>query len=62
MRRVESGERVQIMKAEPHVLRQKRVVHGLEIVSDIRLYGDLLRLGVRGEDSAQHLREARLGF
>lgn len=62
LRRVESGERVQFIKAEPHVLKQKRVVDGLEIVSDIRLYGDLLRLGVRGEDSAQHLREARLGF
>ena len=62
LRRVESGARVDVVRADPYVLRQTRAEQGAPQVSDIRLYGDLLRLGVRGSDAAEHLRETRIGF
>ena len=62
LRRVDSGARVDLVKADPYVLRRATLEGGTPQVSDIRLYGDLLRLGVRGSDAAEHLRETRIGF
>lgn len=62
LRVVDSGARVDVVKADPYVLRRARLEAGAPQVSDIRLYGDLLRLGVRGPDGAEHLRETRIGF
>jgi len=63
LRRVDSGSRVDLIKADPYVLRRTALgSDGIPQVSDIRLYGDLLRLGVRGSDAAEHLRETRIGF
>jgi len=62
LRKVDSGARVDLVKADPYVLRRAKPESGTPQVSDIRLYGDLLRLGVRGSDGAEHLRETRIGF
>jgi hypothetical protein len=62
LRKVDSGSRVDLVKADPYVLRRAKPEAGTPQVSDIRLYGDLLRLGVRGSDAAEHLRETRIGF
>lgn len=62
LRRVTTGARVTFIRAEGHVLRESDATRPEPIVSDIRLYGDLLRLKVRGDDAAEHLREQRIGF
>ena len=62
LRRVDAGARVRMIAAGPYLRRL--TPGGVEPVevSDIRLYGDLLREGVRGEDAADHLRRHRIGF
>ncbi len=62
LRRVDSGARVDLVQADPYLLRRMTLQTGVPQVSDIRLYGDLLRLGARGPDAAEHLRETRIGF
>lgn len=62
LRPVETGARITFLRAEPHVLNQSRTVEGMPCVSVIRLYGDLIRLGARGDDAASHLREIRIGW
>lgn len=52
--------RFSIAQAERHVLRLSEPRAGTMLVSPIRVYGDLLRSGVRGEEAAEHLREAIL--
>lgn len=61
-RTVDNGARLELVEADPYVLRQVSRVRDAPQVSDVRLYGDLLRLGVRGADAAEHLRETRIGF
>lgn len=60
LRRVDEGGRVVIWPAEPVVFRLKKVSRrgGLPVVSPPRLYADLLALGGRGVDAAEHVREA----
>jgi hypothetical protein len=62
LRRVDTGARVDLVQADPYLLRRTTLEAGIPQVSDIRLYGDLLRLGARGPDAAEHLRETRIGF
>jgi hypothetical protein len=63
LRPVTQGARITFLRAEPQVLRQSSIgPSGFRIVSPIRLYGDLLRQGVRGETAADHLREVTLAF
>jgi hypothetical protein len=61
-RAVDSGARLDLVEADPYVLRGVRRDGSPPQVCDVRLYGDLLRLGVRGADAAEHLRETRIGF
>jgi hypothetical protein len=60
LRRVDSGARVRIHSADRYL--PKLIPPGTRQVGDVRLYGDLLRFGVRGLDAAEHLRETRIGF
>lgn len=63
LRPVQAGARVTVMIAEPHVTRLARGSgSSIRAVSPVRLYGDLLRAGIRGEDAANHLREVSIGF
>jgi Transcriptional regulator, AbiEi antitoxin, Type IV TA system len=62
LREVKQGARITFWRAERHLFSHANSVDGLPVVGPVRLYGDLLRLGVRGEDAAEHLRETRIGF
>ncbi|OLT54631.1 hypothetical protein [Cellulosimicrobium sp. CUA-896] len=74
LRRVDRGARLEILRADELVLRgaELDVPVGEEQstsspapvrwASAIRLYGDLLRMGARGPDAAEHLRQTRIGF
>jgi hypothetical protein len=61
-RRVETGARLVVLRSEPVVGALAHVQDGVPIVGDVRLYADLLALGVRGEDAADELRERFLGY
>ncbi|UZN03035.1 hypothetical protein [Cellulomonas sp. S1-8] len=64
--RTDSGIRVRILRGDRYVLRQASTTSTdspYPLVSDVRLYGDLLRRGgVRADEFAMHLREIRIGF
>jgi len=62
LREVDHGARIVFWRAERQLFSHAGVVDGLPVVGPVRTYGDLLRLGVRGEDAAEHLREVRIGF
>lgn len=62
LRRVESGGRVRFLRADAAALRYAETIDGVRVVSPIRLYGDLLRVGGRGEDAAEHLRSTIIGW
>lgn len=62
LRLVDSGARVQVHQADEYLERLVSGPPGQAEVTDIRLYGDLVRSGVRGDDAAEHLRETRIGF
>ncbi|PTU57858.1 hypothetical protein DBB34_01680 [Sphaerisporangium cinnabarinum] len=74
LRRVDRGARLEILRADELALRgaEPDVPVGQEQstsspasvrrASAIRLYGDLLRMGARGPDAAEHLRRTRIGF
>lgn len=66
LRRVTEGARVQLFEAEPSLLAAVATGDGgssaAPEVGDIRLYGDLLASGVRGQEAAEHLRQTRIGF
>lgn len=62
---VESGGRVRMFAAEPHVFRMADAigaVQGVKLVSPVRVYADLLRRGGRWAEAAEHLRETTIGF
>jgi hypothetical protein len=67
LRPVKAGSRVDFRPAEPHVLAMAEHnadnanLH-LPLASPVRVYTDLLALGARGKDAADHLREVRLGY
>ncbi|GAA4623044.1 hypothetical protein GCM10023113_06440 [Cellulomonas oligotrophica] len=58
----DEAARVVLVAPERLTLRTSHLDHGVPIVSDVRLYADLLTSGVRGEDAAEHLRTTRIGF
>lgn len=61
LRPVERGARVRFVRAERHVLTLA-ARSPVPTASPVRVYGDLLMAGSRGEHVAEHLRETRLGF
>lgn len=62
LRTVETGARVHIIEADPYLPRLTEESWPTREVGDVRLYADLLRSGVRGQEAADHLRETRIGF
>ncbi len=59
---VERGGRIHLRSAADPVLTFIQTVGGRPVVSPIRVYADLLRIGGRGAEAAEHLREVRIGF
>lgn len=56
-RRVDRGGRLRlVLPADEGVLHGLQTVHGLPLVSDVQLYLDLLRAGLRGDEAAAELR------
>ncbi|MHA3948925.1 type IV toxin-antitoxin system AbiEi family antitoxin [Cellulomonas bogoriensis] len=63
LRRVERGARVRVHRADRYLRAVTPPTNDVvPIVSDVRLYGDLMRVGGREEEAADHLRETRIGF
>lgn len=64
LRRVEEGGRVILWPADATSLRLKKTSRRLQlpVVSAPRLYADLLGLGGRGVDAAEHVRETLIEF
>lgn len=63
IRRVDEGARIEFWEADfPLIIQPGRPPAGVPVVSVPRLYADMLVLGGRGADAAQHLRETKLGF
>ena len=60
-RAVEEGARLNVIRAPRHVVTLASR-HPFPVASPVRVYGDLLRLGARGEQAADRLRETVLGF
>ena len=60
--RVESGGRIRVVGAADYVLILAKTVDGSLTVPAIRVYGDMVRLGERGAEAAEHLREVVLGI
>jgi hypothetical protein len=58
LKEVGEGGRVQFKRASSNVLERATSTNGLTVVSAPRAYADLLRLGPRGEEAAEHLKEA----
>jgi hypothetical protein len=56
-RRVDSGGRLRlVLPRDEGVLNPLQTAHGLPLVSDVQLYLDLLRAGLRGDEAAAELR------
>jgi hypothetical protein len=63
LRRVTTGEAVLFIDAEPHVMLQADTSgRDAPTASTPRIYADLLAAGMRGEETAAHLREVVLGY
>lgn len=62
LREVEEGGRVEFWEANFPLITQLGQPSQIPVASTPRLYADLLALGGRGTDAAQHLRETKLGF
>lgn len=62
LREVEEGARVEFWEADFPLITQPGQPSRIPVASTPRLYADLLALGGRGADAAQHLREIKLGF
>jgi hypothetical protein len=59
---VERGGRLQLRPGEPHLLPLARDAGPYRTAPAVRVYGDLLRLGGRAAEAAEHLRETVIGF
>ncbi len=61
---VPDGGRIQVRRADPYLLGLVTTddAGDLPLVPDVRLYGDLLTAGVRGEEAATAVRDRRIGF
>lgn len=63
IRKVDEGARIEFWEADfPLLVQSGQPPAGVSVASTPRLYADLLALGGRGADAAQHLRETKLGF
>lgn len=62
LREVEEGARFEFWEADFPLLIQQGQPSLTPVVATPRLYADLLALGARGADAAQHVRETRLDF
>lgn len=63
IRKVDEGARIEFWEADfPLLVQSGQPPAGVFVASTPRLYADLLALGGRGADAAQHLRETKLGF
>lgn len=58
LKEVSEGGRVQFKRASSNVLGRANGINGVDVVSAPRVYADLLHLGPRGEEAAEHLKEA----
>lgn len=54
---VDEGGRVIFWATDARVLRLASRAHGIPVVSAPRVYADLSRMGARGQDAADHIRE-----
>lgn len=54
---VAEGGRIEIWPAEPHALRLKQRHGNWTLASNPRVYADLMRLGGRGQEAADHLKD-----
>jgi hypothetical protein len=61
LREVEEGARIEFVRAEDHLLALRRE-GPIPLAPPVRVYADLLRVGGRGAQAAEHLREVRIGF
>jgi hypothetical protein len=57
LKEVSEGGRVQFKRATSNILERATSANGLSVVSAPRVYADLLQLGPRGEEAAEHLKE-----
>ena len=57
LREVKEGARIEFLALSEFSLSLARQFHGLPVVSPPRLYADLLALGGRGEEAAEHVRQ-----
>jgi hypothetical protein len=56
-RRVDSAGRLRLVQpSDAGVLNSLQLIHGLPLVSDVQLYLDLIRAGLRGDEAAAELR------
>ena len=56
-RRVDSGGRLRLVRpGDSGVFNPLQTIHGLPLVSDVQLYLDLVRAGLRGDEAAAELR------
>lgn len=62
LREVDEGARVEFWEAGFPLVTQPGGPSQIPVASAPRLYADLLALGGRGADAAQHLRETKFGF
>jgi hypothetical protein len=63
IRKVDEGARIEFWEADfPLIVQSGQPPAGVPVASTPRLYADLLALGGRAADAAQHLRETKLGF
>lgn len=62
IREVEEGANIEIWSIDAPLLTQHHKSGDLPVVNLARLYSDLLAVGGRARDGAQHLRETRIGF
>lgn len=63
IRKVDEGARIEFWEADfPLIVQSGEPPAGVPVASTPRLYADLLALGGRAADAAQHLRETKLGF
>lgn len=62
VREVEEGARVEFWEADFKLRTQLGRPHELPVASNPRVYADLLGLGGRASDAAQHLRETAIGY
>ncbi len=59
---VERGGRIHLRSAGKHVFDFTSTTAGRPVASPVRVYADLLRVGGRAADTAEHLREVAIGF